>query len=133
MSPSIIPSFLYPELSRRNYTESIRNEGLQIVYCRIVHIVQLTKVYKHATMKMYTHVNVYRKDDYMKSEIPIHDARLRMLLTPKQYTYYQQHIIEGRSMTAIAEDAGVTRAAVSKSLQDARRRVLRYLEGGVKK
>lgn len=70
---------------------------------------------------------------YMKSEIPIRDARLRLLLTPKQYTYYQQHIVEGRSMTAIAEDAGVTRAAVSKSLQDARSRVLRYLEGGVKK
>ena len=63
MSPSIIPAFLYSQLSRRNYTDSIQNQGLQIVYCRIVHIVQLTKVYNYVTMKLYTYVNVYRKDE----------------------------------------------------------------------
>ena len=65
----------------------------------------------------------------MKSDFPISDARLRLLLTPKQFQYYQLHIMQGRTMSDIAAEYGVTRAAVSKSLCDARARVLKYMEG----
>lgn len=66
----------------------------------------------------------------MVNEFPIDNVRLQILLTPKQYRYYQLHIVEGRTMTSIAEETGVSRAAVSKSLKEARVRVLRYLDTG---
>ena len=62
-------------------------------------------------------------------DFPISDARLRLLLTPKQFQYYQQHFVHGRTMSDIAAEQGVTRAAVSKSLSDAKQRVLKYMEG----
>lgn len=61
------------------------------------------------------------------------DMRIRLLLTPKQYYYYTEHISKGRSQTEIAKERGVTRAAVSKSVQEARERILKYMEGGKRK
>lgn len=63
-------------------------------------------------------------------EFPIDNVRLQILLTPKQFLYYVGHYQEHRTMTDIAAEHGVTRAAVSKSLTDARKRVLRYLDTG---
>ena len=66
----------------------------------------------------------------MVKEFPIDNVRLQILLTPKQYLYYQEHIINHRKMVDIAAEYGVTRAAVSKCLTEARARVLRYLDTG---
>lgn len=66
----------------------------------------------------------------MVKEFPIDNVRLQILLTPKQYLYYQEHIINHRTMVDIAAEYGVTRAAVSKCLTEARARVLRYLDTG---
>lgn len=63
-------------------------------------------------------------------EFPVDNVRLQILLTPKQYLYYVGHVVEHKTMTDIAAQYGVTRAAVSKSLTDARKRVLRYLDTG---
>lgn len=64
------------------------------------------------------------------NEFPIDNVRLQILLTPKQYLYYVGHFQEHRTMSDVAAQYGVTRAAVSKSLTDARNRVLRYLDTG---
>lgn len=64
------------------------------------------------------------------NEFPIDNVRLQILLTPKQYLYYVGHFQEHRTMSDVATQYGVTRAAVSKSLTDARNRVLRYLDTG---
>lgn len=64
------------------------------------------------------------------NEFQVDNVRLRILLTPKQYLYYDAYCNEHRTMTDIAAQYGVTRAAVSKSLTDARKRVLRYLDTG---
>lgn len=60
----------------------------------------------------------------------MNDMQLKLILTPKQYSYFKAYNEEKLTMTEIAERFSVNQPTVSRTLKKAKIRIMNYMEEG---